>query len=723
MSCFEYLYQKIWKKSKEKREEKKDKYFKQMKEGLNTSLNHIHEVLVPISNWEELMALNPDEDSDQEKEESEPVPNVKRSKTILKPIPKISACLLCCSKLCKKFNTSFCCLLTCFICGWLFCLIQLVGVQSGIIILNALFSEIVDEFKFLAHDSPKEYNFYEKIEIASYKSIPEIDVGMFWSFIGLIILKKYGFYWSILLQILSTIGFYLLFFLFDFHRDDKLLVYYSRIELTVLIVSYILLTFSVGSSSMIALKQFFNIYKMFYRMHFNMDKIFCQCCCCKTITEKIINNFDNRRNYDANNKEEEEKKKKERQKEKDKNLEQLFFYFFSTLSATFIIIINKKIFASFEDITSTSIKFLIPIIYGASFILSIPFYIFYSIPSINKKIKKKIEKKENDAVKKKKNKILIRNRNDSLEKYPNKKIKIESENVELKEEIINIKQKSDIKSETHLDSKSEEVNIKINFEELIKRTEIDNMESIKVCTCMGYMFFQKKIGNKNACIFYDYNSCCSWFCLKIYNPEIFTPFFIELFLQTSVVGFNSMLSEKLLKEYSFSKNRNFFINLFISLIYISLYIIFIRGIKFLSARNNRKNYNFCYIYCNDVLLLAYFIFLFSIGVFSYSIKYISKDFYTGEQLEYILSNMITLFKCLDFQMLSYYDFFDDSDCLNTAVVITFEKYFWMIIEIILDASEISTKSLFIVQLVSSFIFFILSLITIIILFIDMICQR
>ena len=173
MSFLDILYQKFWKKSKEKREEKNDKYFQQMKEGLNISLYHIHDIFEPVSDWEELMKLNPDEDSDEDtdekKEESKEDPKVKRSKTSLKPRPKISACLLCCSKLCKKCNKSFCCLLTCFICGWIFCLIQLIGVQAGIIILNALFNEIVDEFKFLASDSPKEYNFYEKIDITSYK--------------------------------------------------------------------------------------------------------------------------------------------------------------------------------------------------------------------------------------------------------------------------------------------------------------------------------------------------------------------------------------------------------------------------------------------------------------------------------------------------------------------------------------------------------------------------
>ena len=59
----------------------------------------------------------------------------------------------------------------------------------------------------------KNYTFYEKIEIASSRSIPEIDVGMLFSFVGTISLKKFGFSCSNLFQILSLGGFLLLYFL------------------------------------------------------------------------------------------------------------------------------------------------------------------------------------------------------------------------------------------------------------------------------------------------------------------------------------------------------------------------------------------------------------------------------------------------------------------------------------------------------------------------------
>ena len=102
------------------------------------------------------------------------------------------------------------------------------------------------------------------------KSKPELDVGMFWSFIGISILKKFSFFWSNIFQILSLLGFILLFLLFDFQINDKLITNYSRIEFTVLIISYILLSITVGASSTIGLKQFYNIYFTFYQKQLDL---------------------------------------------------------------------------------------------------------------------------------------------------------------------------------------------------------------------------------------------------------------------------------------------------------------------------------------------------------------------------------------------------------------------------------------------------------------------
>ena len=169
MGCLNALYKSIWEKENSRKNREKE-YFFLMKKGLKESLNDIHDVFRPINDWEELMELNPDDELEEDNAQSK---ILKKSKTNFRT--EIS----CCSRICKTLNRSICCLILFFICGWIFCLMQLIGIQAGIIILNALFGEIVDEFKFLGKDFQKDYNIYERIEIATYKSIPEIDVWMF----------------------------------------------------------------------------------------------------------------------------------------------------------------------------------------------------------------------------------------------------------------------------------------------------------------------------------------------------------------------------------------------------------------------------------------------------------------------------------------------------------------------------------------------------------------
>ena len=202
-----------------------------------------------------------------------------------------------------------------------------------------MFSEIVDEFQLWFSNTPREYNFYQKLEINTYRELPEIDVGMVTSSIGIVILKNIGFKkTNSIFQLISSILFALLFILFNFHIGDQLLENYNRIEMLVLVLSYIILSFLVGCSSTIALKQYFDLnYDIYYKQ------------------EKI-----------------------------DENVKKISFYTYSGLSAFLIIFINRFIFTSFKDITN---KWLLVAIIGvcfASFFSSLIFYLIYSIPIINK---------------------------------------------------------------------------------------------------------------------------------------------------------------------------------------------------------------------------------------------------------------------------------------------------------------------------------------------------
>ena len=73
-----------------------------------------------------------------------------------------------------------------YILGVLYLLIQLIAVQEMIIILNAILNELIVEIKLSIKKSPSKYNFYEVIKICSYNEIPDIDVALITSFIGII---------------------------------------------------------------------------------------------------------------------------------------------------------------------------------------------------------------------------------------------------------------------------------------------------------------------------------------------------------------------------------------------------------------------------------------------------------------------------------------------------------------------------------------------------------
>ena len=168
------------------------KHFLFIQKGLKESMTNIGHSLNYFNNWDELLSLKEEESPEEKK--------LKRTKTL------------------KSGYFFHRCYFSLF--GIIFSLLHLIGVQAFIIILNALFSEIVDEFKLWANSTPREYNFYEKIKIKSYRELPEIDVVMITSSIGIIFLRNYGFYCSnITFQLISCITVFLLFLFFDFHKN------------------------------------------------------------------------------------------------------------------------------------------------------------------------------------------------------------------------------------------------------------------------------------------------------------------------------------------------------------------------------------------------------------------------------------------------------------------------------------------------------------------------
>ena len=698
----------------------KIKYFNDIQKGLKESFFHFNKTLDHINNWDELINL---------KEESIEEITIKRTKTIKEGY----TC-------CKKFL---------FLqCGVFFVIIQLIGVQASIIILNSLFNEIVDEFKLWFNNTPREYSFYENLEINSYRELPEIDVGMITSSVGIIFLKNSGFICSnITFQLSSSIWFLLLFLLFDFHTGVQLLENYTRLEIVILVLSYVILSFLVGCSSTIALKEF---------------------------NDKNFGIYYKKENKDTG--------------------EKILFYLFSIISAFIIMPINRKIITSYKDKTPKWILKWTAIICFISFSLSMVFYFFYLIPiTTNKKIIKKninyeiqdekekeskeIRTEKEDISKeilykiKKENtnrEIQSENEREDISKEilykikkedTNREIQSENEKKDINKEIQSESEKEDISKENQTENErvdtSKEIqseserkdtskgnqteNERVDMSKEIKnrnedkksnnldsecvifkfnqsfpqnKEQIDiirkqkfekNMKkeiySTKICTLCGYIYFRKKTAQKSTCICYYYTNKCTWFEEKIINKEVIIPFLIELYCQVCIMGFKEILIEKLLNEYSYTKNIKFYCALFIIILFFSIISIPIFSFFKKSEEKEKKNSEdvVCgYLAANFIHLLGYIIF-----TFISSICYYTENNYNRERWNNIVMAEFILFKIIDFRILSFYDFFDNSDIFNTTLAITFEKLLWMIIETIINTYVENKKSLVLVQIIAT----------------------
>ena len=102
---------------------------------------------------------------------------------------------------------------------------------------------------------------------------------------------------------------------------------------------------------------------------------------------------------------------------------------------------------------------------------------------------------------------------------------------------------------------------------------------------------------------------------------------------------------------------------------------------------------------------------YSFLTFISSICYYYEDNINRNRWDNIIMAEFIFFKSIDLSILSFYDFFDNTDIFNTTLFITLEKFAWMLIEAVFDAFEASIKSLIIIQIViSGILIFILFLI-------------
>ena len=618
-------------KSYKKRKLNEVRNFQNIKRGLKEYMFNVNRTLNEIEDWEELMSLK------EEQTENKKLAKTKTIKEEYKDRKK------------KKYYEFL---------GIFFCIFHLIGVQASIIILNSLFSEIVDEFELWINKTPREYNFYEYLEINSYKVLTEIDVAMITSSVGIICLRSFGFYCSnITFQLLSMILFLLLFLLFDFHIGDELLNNYSQLEFLIIILSYIFLSIIVGCFSAIALKEYFDMFTGV----FSKDE----------------------------NKEDDEKP---------------IFYILSGISILITMGINRAIFTSDKIKNSKLIAITIIIVCFISFILSLIFHYLFLIPVRDKKKKENLNEniiKENQNIKKEQIEpnnfeIHISDFDENVEKDSdrnsgnNKTEEIKSKTE--KEEIV-------IKFNQSFPHNENQINeIVIKEIEPTDKNKKKAIHSTKICTLCGYLYFQKDIGNKSACICYYYTSKGNWFREKIFKFDVIAPVLTELYCQLCIIGYNSLLTEKLLKVYTYSKNIKFYLALII--LSISLGSLSIPDLAKMTKEKKRRLFDNCNCMNDYFIIVMYtYVVVFTFLTFISSICYMRENNLSRERWNNIIMAEFIFFKVIDMTILGFYDFFDNSDIFNTSLAITLEKLIWMIIETIIEVSDPNIKSLVIVQII------------------------
>ena len=656
----------ICKKSERKRRINQYRYFDRIKYGLNESMHKINETFDNIEGWDELIEL---------KENS-------FEKSAKKKFKEYHA------ELCHKIFVQ--------IIGIIFCLIHLIGIQTGIILLNALFDEIRDEILFSIGNTHKKYDFYHNIEIISYKDFPEIDVIMITSSVGIMLLKHSGFICSnIIFQLSSSVWLLLLFLLFDFQKKNQLSKYYTNLERLVLCLSYIFLSILVGCSSSLALKEYWDILSKVYFPHKKWE----------LINEKTI------------------------------------LYFFSCISIFIVILINRKIFRSYNNISTKWLIITILIIYFSCFVLSNILYCIYVNP-----IKKNKKNKKNEIINLEKafnmgesqtnikqeviNELEMHklnmnneNKNNNLENEKNGYL---TQNIEKKEIItqsnliskngkidnssrntgINSKEMNYIKFNNSYPRVENQFNeyllkkIKLNKKKIYYDVEDEGtVKTGKACTLFGYLYFQKTFSNKNTCICYKYTGCCSWFKEKLFKADLIIIVLTEILCQTSIIGFKYILSKKLLKIYPYRITIRFYIALIIlSFVTVLFYVI----VFYESIKNKSSKYVFLkkldYLGFISIILMG-----FSLFTFISSLCHIKSNNLSLGSTKWnnIYMAEFIYFKCIDLAILSFFDTYDNSDIFNSTLFITLEKFLWMIIEGIVDFCEPNTKILIIIQIVVS----------------------
>lgn len=507
--CLTNFFNKLEKTEEEKNEETKT--FLNIKTNLNNNFNVISNQIIKAQNFEEFFELNLD-----------------KEEYLIEIDKTYSKCSL---------------IIFFFIFGILYSIIQLIGVQEMIIILNSLLNELIDELKIAIVKTPREYNFYEVIKICSFKELPDIDVALITSFIGVVAFKSLGYLvTNLIFQLIPGLIFLLFFLFFEFHTGKELENNYTLSEIIILLIIYILGYILVGGSSLITMKQI-------------KDEI--------SKLDLLIDN----ENKDDDNKDKDESKKSDITKETKFNIifeifSSASFILLSGLSLIFTILLNKLlIFILNNNINQKKFLYGISGICIASNIISTVCFAIHSCPIIKKDIKEKEES-------------VIRNQEIKNEEFC-------------------------ILSDNRMNKSKKKINKGTQTNDI----EDKDITTIKTCTLCGYLFYQKsKKDEKDICILYKYSGKWEWTKKNILKRMNIIWCFMELFCQLQIFGFKGKLSQKMYTSFSDWKNIGFLFY-YIGINFFSAFF----GCCFYAFKSkiNKENFGNCFISFTILLFICF----------------------------------------------------------------------------------------------------------------------
>ena len=602
--CLKNCFNELEKNEKERKDE--IKIFFDIKTNLNDNFNNISNQIFKVRNFEEFFELN------LEKEEYLLI-----------------------------FDESYSIYfkyISFYIFGFLYSIIQLIGVQEMIIILNSLLNELIDELKIAILKTSREYNFYEVIKICSFKELPDIDVALITSFIGIIALKSLGYLiTNLIFQLIPGIIFLLFFLFFEFHTGKELENNYTLSEIIILLLVYIFCYILVGGSSLITMKQIRN-----------------------ELVKLSILNENNNDNIDNNNNNKKSESQKSDNKSEIKNYDIIYelfslsiFILLSGLSLIFTILLNKLLVFILNNNTNQK-KFLFGLagICIASCVISTICFSIHSCPLIKKNIKKKEE---------------------------------------------NIFENQEIKNEEICLLSNNQINK--NKKRINKGTQTNDIEdkditNIKTCTLCGYLFYQKsKRDEKDICILYKYSGKWNWTKKNILKRINIIPCYMELLSQLLILGFKMKLSQKMYTSFSDWKNIGFLFY-YIGINFFSAFF----GCCFSACKSkiNKENYGNCFIFST---IFVFICFLSSVS-FITSLIYYKLDKHKGVW-DYLYMLNVSTFKIIEFQLFSAFGVFNSNNIFDSSLLLNLERAIWGILETFLDNFEANSKKLVLVQIIFS----------------------